>query len=130
MTDKLFNILWDDALTAQNREAYVSDWSLSPVMGRWSGSGCTASPYRDVDTALGCGPLVRPGYTRTHWAVPACVCHTLLHFTPDGRELGERQSPMPGLYPPAAGAELWVLPPTGECLMEMLSKCSAQTLCR
>lgn len=33
MTDKLFNILWDDALTAQNREAYVSDWSLSPVWG-------------------------------------------------------------------------------------------------
>ena len=44
MTDKQFNILWDDALTAQNREAYVSDWSLSPVWG--DGPEADAPPAR------------------------------------------------------------------------------------
>lgn len=33
MTDKLFNILWADALTATDRDAYVSDGALSSAWG-------------------------------------------------------------------------------------------------
>lgn len=33
MTDKLFNALWAAALNCTDRDAYVSDWSLSSAWG-------------------------------------------------------------------------------------------------
>lgn len=33
MTDKQFSTLWADALEANNRDAYASDWALSSMWG-------------------------------------------------------------------------------------------------
>lgn len=69
MTDKQFHTLYSDAITAGDRDAYVSDWALSSMWGDDS------DPILLADL---CGKV----WDLAHLTVSDIRAHTALHRPP------------------------------------------------
>lgn len=100
MTDKQFNLLWSEALSSDDREAFVSDWSLSSIWDDDPESGIPSDrPYqldelwraahmtiRDIRGAAGltqaafCARFCIPKRTLENWEGGQRICPDYLRL--------------------------------------------------
>lgn len=95
MTDKLFQLLFSDALAAYDRDAFVSDWALSSAWGDAEGAKLPADRIEVLGSIWDAAHLsIKDIRTASGLSRPAFAEHLLIPYrTVQDWELGARACP-------------------------------------